>query len=326
MDARIKKIRDATDNSTFIAQPDMAEIKRKPGGERLMVKVHGSCLMAVDSHDSLGLVHNNGVFEAAEIALCRLLLKDGDRVLDIGANIGYYTLLFGGLVSPNGSVFAVEPDAQNYHLLQNNIAENPMAGLVSIRQIALGSQACSARLYHSDSNNGMHRLYASVCCTGDSTEVSVIAGDSLQLAPLDLIKIDIEGYEPAALQGLHSTLADSPNLKILSEFSPLSIWEAGFSPIGFLHEMQKYKFHLFCHELEGWRETAFEAILAELEKIPESAVANFILESEEEKNIQALFQRASNFLLQHGYLRPVVENILFVAPGAVEKARFLIGQ
>jgi len=304
--------------------PEKASLAERPGVP--LVKVHGSYLMQIDSIDSLGLAHNDGVFEAEEVALCRLLLKKGDRVLDIGANIGYFTLLFGGLVSPTGSVFAVEPDAKNYDLLQNNIAENLMAGLVNTRQTALGSQASSARLYHSDSNHGMHRLYASVCCTDDSTEVSVIAGDSLNLAPLDLIKIDIEGYEPAALQGLSLTLADSPNLKILSEFSPLSIWEAGFSPIRFLNEMQKYKFHLFCNESDGWRETSFAALLAELEKIPEPAVASLIRDIEPEKNIQVITQRASNFLIQHGYQRPVVENVLFVAPGAMEEVKLLIGK
>jgi lipopolysaccharide transport system ATP-binding protein len=291
-----------------------------------MVKVHDNYLMEIDSLDSLGLAHNNGVFEAEEVALCRLLLNKGDRVLDIGANIGYYTLLFGGLVSPTGSVFAIEPDAKNHHLLQKNLAENLMAGLVSAHQVALGVQAGSARLYHSDSNNGMHRLYASVCCTDDSTEVSVIAGDSLELAPLDLIKIDIEGYEPAALKGLSSTLAHSPNLKILCEFSPLSIWEAGFSPIQLLDEMQKHKFHLFCHAPDGWHETSFELISAQLEKIPEPAIASLIRDFEQEKNNRSLEQRASDFLIEHGYSRPVVENVLFVAPGAMEKVSLLIGK
>lgn len=289
-----------------------------------LVKVHGSYLMEVDSLDSLRLVPNDGVFGAEEIALCRLLLKKGDRVLDIGANIGYFTLLFGGLVSPTGSVCAIEPDAKNYQILQNNIAGNQMAGLVNACQTALGSQAGSAKLYHSDNNNGMHRLYASVCCTDDSSEVSVIAGDSLGLAPLDLIKIDIEGYEPAALQGLSSTLAESPNLKILSEFSPLSIWEAGFSPIKFLHEMQKHKLHLFCNEIDGWREISYEAMVTELEKIPEPAVANLIHFFKQEGNFQIVEQQASCFLIQHGYFRPIVENILFVAPGTMEEVSFLI--
>ncbi|EKD97879.1 MAG: hypothetical protein ACD_23C00695G0001, partial [uncultured bacterium] len=291
-----------------------------------LVKVHDRYLMEIDSLDSLGLACNDGVFEAEEVALCCLLLNKGDRVLDIGANIGYFTLLFGGLVSPTGNVFAVEPDAKNYDLLQKNLARNPTAGLVSSHQTALGSQASSARLYHSDSNNGMHRLYASVCCTDDSTEVPVIAGDSLNLAPLDLIKIDIEGYEPAALQGLSSTLAHSPNLKILSEFSPLSIWEAGFSPIRFLNEMQNHKFHLFCNESGGWRETSFESILAELEKIPESAVAGFLQGFAQERNIQVIVQQAADFLIQHGYSRPVVENVLFVAPGAMEQVNLLINK
>lgn len=307
-----------------VEAPARANMEESP--DVTLVKVHDDYLIEIDHLDSLGLAHNNGVFEAEEVALCRLLLNKGDRVLDIGANIGYFTLLFGGLVSPAGRVFAIEPDTKNFQILLRNIEKNLMAGVVNAHQIALGSQDGSARLYHSDSNNGMHRLYASVCCTDDSTEVSVIAGDSLELAPLDLIKIDIEGYEPAALLGLSSTLAHSPNLKILSEFSPLSMWEAGFSPRHFMREMQKLKFHLFCHESDGWHETSFATILAELEKIPESDVKRLIQGFKQEKNIQAIIQHASDFLIQHGYSRPVLENVLFVAPGAMEQVSLSLGK
>lgn len=53
--------------------------------------------------------------------------------------------------------------------------------------------------------------------------------DDLGLAPLECIKIDIEGFEPQALRGLLQTLQDSPRVKILSEFSPLSIMEGGIA-------------------------------------------------------------------------------------------------
>ena len=83
---------------------------------------------------------------------------------------------------------------------------------------------------------------------------------------------------------------------------------------------------MFCNESDGWRETSFAALLAELEKIPEPAVASLIRDIEPEKNIQVITQRASNFLIQHGYQRPVVENVLFVAPGAMEEVKLLIGK
>lgn len=286
------------------------------------VQVHGNCLMEVDSLDSLELLTNKGAFEAEEVELCRLLLNQGDRVLDIGANIGYFTLLFGGLVSTTGSVTAIEPDVKNYHLLQKNIATNKMLGLVNTHQIALGDQASSARLYRSDDNNGMHRLYASVCCTNDSTEVSVVAGDSLALAPLDLIKIDIEGYEPAALQGLSKTINKSPNLKILCEFSPLSQCEADFSPIDFMIEMREHGLRLITYGDVQWVETDINDVISELRKVSGTVVRDFITTlkgSGQSIPVKIIAQRAGQFLKEMGYGRPMLENVLFVAPGAWNK-------
>ena len=289
-----------------------------------LVTVHGHYRMAIDKHDSLCLLRNNGLFETEEVALCRLLIARGDHVLDIGANIGYYTLLFAGLVGETGSVSAIEPDAENYRLLRENLALNSLAGIIQTHQVALGGQTGTAKLYQSDNNNGMHRLYASVCCTDQATETPVITGDSLNLAPLDFIKIDIEGYEPAALQGLSSTLKKSPNLKILSEFSPLSIWEAGFSPITFLDSMQQHGFYLFCHESGCWCRQSYETFHVELNKISPTVISAFLLELKSEKNIQTIVQYAADFLKKQGYSRPVLENVLFVAPSAMNQVTTII--
>lgn len=309
-------------NACMLQTEDIARSNDKE--VEALVSIHGQYLIEVDRLDSLGLKQNNGIFEVDEVSLCRLLIKEGDRVLDIGANIGYFTLLFAGAVSSEGKVIAIEPDVDNFQLLQRNIALNKLTDRVKTYSLALGSQANSARLYHSDSNNGMHRLYPSVCCTLDSTEVSVVVGDSLDLVPLDFIKIDIEGYEPAALKGLYSTIKSSPRLKILSEFSPLSMWEAGFSPTSFLREMQQHEFQLFCLEDKQWREKSFDDLHSELAKIPPSEVATFISDLKQTKDIQETFKRADEFLRKHSYMRPMVENILFVASAVAEEVRVAI--
>lgn len=279
------------------------------------VRVHCHHFIEVDAADSLALRANHGVFEPDETRLCRQLINCGDRVLDIGANIGYYTLLFSDLVSPHGHVTAIEPDRQNFSYLQRNLAGPVADGTVSLHQVALGSETHSARLFRSDENAGMHRLYDSVCCSGDSTEVAVIKGDSLELASLDFIKIDIEGYEPAAFQGLAATLKRSHKLKILCEFSPLSLWEAGFSPIAFLEEMRAYGFHLLVKDNHAWQIGAFDEIILALQQIPASAVTQFISSLKRADGEQAISQQAAAFLEHHGYRRPLLENMLFVAPG-----------
>lgn len=283
------------------------------------VTVHGRHLLEVDAADSLGLVANHGVFEPCETALCQSLIGPGDRVLDIGANIGYYTLLFCDLVSPSGSVTAIEPDPENFARLQRNLSAQVADGRARLHRVALGSEACTARLYQADESAGLHRMYSSVCCNDNGTDVAVITGDSLDLAPLDFIKIDIEGYEPAALRGLARTLENSPNLKILSEFSPLSLWEAGFSPIAFLEEMRSLGLRLVTHGDGRWNACGYDEFIQALHKVPSSAADAFIAEIRRDHQgapVQVIGRQAVAFLDRLGYTRPMLENVLFVSAGA----------
>ncbi len=275
-----------------------------------------SSLSEVDAADGLGLRDYHGVFEPEETALCQQLINCGDRVLDIGANIGYYTLLFSDLVSPGGRVTAIEPDQDNFLCLQRNLADQVADGVANLHQVALGDETQPDQLFQADKNAGMHRLYASLCCSSDSTEVAVIRGDSLELGALDFIKIDIDGYEPAALRGLAATLLQSPRLKILCEFSPLSLWEAGFSPLLFLEEMRAYGFRLVVQDKQVWREGTFDEMEQALKQIPPLAVATLINDLKSVVSIQDITQQAAAFLDQHGYRRPLLENILLVANGA----------
>lgn len=280
------------------------------------VLVHHTHLIQIDAFDSLGLHANNGVFEPEETILCQQLIQCDDRVLDIGANIGYYTLLFCDLVSPDGHVTAIEPDQKNFEILQQNLASQYSNQTVSLHQTALGESARSAQLFHATENMGMHRLYASVCCSDQSTEVSVIKGDDLALAPLDFIKIDIEGYEPAALSGLANTIQQSPHLKILCEFSPLSLWEAGFSPMIFLNEMRTYGLRPIVRNKQHWETIKFDELTRALELIPESAITSLTAQLQDIDNQQTIHKQAQAFLDHYNYPRPVLENMLFVAPDA----------
>jgi methyltransferase, FkbM family len=180
----------------------------------------------VDSADSLDIA-KAGIFEPVETALAQILIKPGDRVLDIGANMGYYTVLFADWVGPSGIVNAIEPDPYNFALLNENTQDFQKEDRVRLHALALSEATGTAKLFRSKDNVGMHRLYDSICCDGSFTEVAVCCGDDLALAPLDFIKIDIEGFEIFALRGLSNTLANSPNVKILCEFSPISMMEAG---------------------------------------------------------------------------------------------------
>ena len=281
------------------------------GPEGPVCTVHGQDFQ-VDEADSLGLLASGGIFEPAETSLCRDVVRPGQRVLDVGANIGYYTVLLAQLVGESGSVVAVEPDPDNALLLQKNCRAALAQGVVRIHQAAMGQASGQAELFRAPDSGGMHRLYSSVCCGNDTTSVQVLKGDDLGLAPLDFLKIDIEGYEPAALDGLEETMATSPNLSILCEFSPLSLWEAGFVPQDFIRRMLGRGFGIQVLQNKTWVPQEPQELLQDLDRLQKGEVREFLdgLHSLAGQSGR-IEHEARSFLNRMEYLRPVVESLYF---------------
>jgi hypothetical protein len=149
--------------------------------------------------------------------------------------------------------------------------------------------------------------------------------DSLDPAPLDFIRINREGCEPAAFHNLAVILKRSPRLKILCQFSPCSLWAADFSPIAFLEQMRAQGFHLLVQDQQAWRTGSFDEITLALQQIPALAATQFISNLNRADGDQAVSRQMAAFLEQHGYRRPLSENMLFVAPGAWQTVLATLG-
>ncbi len=263
----------------------------KPDIKPSEYQVRADCnrLIEGDTANNLQLRIDHDGFEQEKIMLCQQLINCGDRVLDIGANTGRYTLLFSDLVSPGGSVTAIEPDQDNFLCLQRNLAHQVATGTVRVHQIALGDDRLSNLFFEHD---------------------------SFELEALDFIKIGVSGHEPIVLRSLAAILKRSPKLKVLCEFSPVTLWAAGFSPPAFLEEMRAYGFRLIVQDKQEWCEGTFDEIEQALKLIPPSAVAVFISNLKSSGTIQDMNRQAAVFLEQYAYPRPLLENILLVADGA----------
>lgn len=263
----------------------------------------------VDRDDSLGILAN-GVFEPEESLLCQSLIRPGDRVLDVGANAGYFSVLFAECLGSAGVIHAFEPDPDNFALLSANTKDFADAGRIVLHKLALSNQAGIASLFKSKDNVGMHRLYESVCCEG-LISVKASRGDALGLAPVDFIKIDIEGYEPFALQGLETTLQNSPEVKILCEWSPLSMLEAGALPTQFLSWMSNLGFHPLAWDGSCWSAAACGDLPEQAEKLERLNMKEFCA-SLKTADQQAIIAAAEQIMIACDYGRPVLENLLFV--------------
>ena len=167
-----------------------------------------------------------------EISLIRTYLKEGDTVLDIGANIGFYTRIFSRAVGAKGKVFAFEPDRDNYGKLQKNIA-----GLTNVQpeNKAVSAETGVIKIYISPMLNVDHRTYP-VDDYESIEEIPCVALDRFLPAGqrVDFIKIDIQGFEVSAFRGMTALLARNPDIKIVSEFWPYGLAKAGSGSREFL--------------------------------------------------------------------------------------------
>ena len=271
----------------------------------------------VDELDSLEL-KINPIFEPEETRLCMALISPGDTCLDIGANIGYYTVLFSHYVGSTGKVIAIEPDPENFLLLKQNCSQDIASNIASLHQVALGEEAGMAPLFKSKDNHGMHRLYSSVCCSSDSSTVSVIRGDSLNIGVVDFLKIDIEGYEPPALSGLKNTISASKTIKILTEFSPLSIREAEFSCRSLVEMLLEHELVPLENVNSVWQPLHHNNLLAASDIADQIDIAALTKNMKNQSNTQ-IAESAATALLAVGYPRPLLENLVWVPRTNIEE-------
>ncbi len=157
-------------------------------------------------------------------------LAPGAVVVDVGANLGYYTCIAAKAVGPNGHVHAVEPTPDTVQLLNRNVAING-AGNVTVHEVAAASES-GERAFNltevSDSNN----LYSGHpnADTRETVTVKAVRLDDLVEGRADLIKVDAEGAEPEVLAGMEDLLSRSSGARLLIEWNPACLRSAGFSP------------------------------------------------------------------------------------------------
>lgn len=179
-----------------------------------------------------------------EAELYRARIKPGMTVLEIGANVGFFTLLFSGLAGEQGRVLAFEPDPSNFRLLEKSAAESGRAN-ITCRQAAVSDRSGTLKLFISEENRGDHRVYdcgdGRGCVDVQAASIDEVLGAG---GRADFIKMDIQGAEYRALLGMERTVRNSPGLAMLCEFSPGLIRKAGDSPAALLEKLSEYGFGL----------------------------------------------------------------------------------
>jgi FkbM family methyltransferase len=164
--------------------------------------------------------------DRAERDLLRKILFQGAIVADVGANIGIYSQFLSRCVGPAGLVHSFEPSLDNFRRLS---AATRHLSNVRLTQVAVGERSGEWKLYISDKLNVDHRAYKSEGDLRRSVPIEMVALDDY-FRPgqgVDLIKMDIQGYELHALRGARRVLQENSDINLLLEFWPAGLKQAG---------------------------------------------------------------------------------------------------
>jgi FkbM family methyltransferase len=153
-----------------------------------------------------------GYYEKKYVLIWEKFIGENSVVIDIGANIGYYSIVASQLAK-HGSIYAFEPASQTYQSLLGNIQANDLANVRPL-QLAAFSESLEKQLFISQANNiGMTGLKKTMNFGNKIEKVQAVALDEWveqnKIGKIDLVKIDIEGAEFLALKGMAQTLKKS---------------------------------------------------------------------------------------------------------------------
>ena len=187
-------------------------------------------------------------FEPETTRLFEKLVQPGMTVVDVGAHIGYYTLLSARLVGNSGSVCAFEPCPATHHLLLENIDRN---GFNNVRcmPLAVSDRDGEVHLFVSAVNTGAHSIYGGAAGTSNSVTVQCTTLDSFfseeGWPPVDLVKVDVEGAEKAVFDGMRELSQRNPGLRVIWEFNPRCQRVAGIKGEDLFASLQELGFSRF---------------------------------------------------------------------------------
>jgi FkbM family methyltransferase len=189
------------------------------------------------------LLFRAGLMGRGDLQLFECLLRPGMTVVDVGANQGIFTMACADLVGPAGTVIAFEPDPEMFAALRNNVTANGKSR-VELHQAALSSGEGLLTLRRSALNRGDNRLQAEPGGAG-SVKVPVTTLDRmLEGRPVDLVKMDVQGWEGAVLKGMNKCLKASRPPQIHLEICPYLLARAGSSFAEVHHHLADHGYEL----------------------------------------------------------------------------------
>jgi len=188
--------------------------------------------------------YKDNAYESFSTEVVNNYLKDNSVFVDVGAHYGYYSVL-ASKAKKNVEVVSIEPVEENFKILEKNIKLNnvekstiynmAISDKNSIREFNVTEASDSAGFYNHPLTKSKKKI-----------QVKTRSLDSLlKNKKVDFIKIDVEGHEISVLSGMKKTISDNKKLKILIEFNPKILENAGFKPEDLITKIEGYGFEVY---------------------------------------------------------------------------------
>lgn len=200
--------------------------KMLPKTQYARFEVQGHDMVVKMQRNMIQTMYYRNIYEPETTAYMKKHIKKGDVVVDVGANIGYFTLIMARAVGPTGKVLAFEPSDELRAILQRNVKVNGYSDRVEIFPHAVSDNIGTATFFL-NRGHGQNSLIPRKG-TVEVMKVKTTTLDKvLEAYPTTkIVKIDVEGAESDVLRGMKKTLNRIRNLAIIFEFLPT---HTGFS-------------------------------------------------------------------------------------------------
>ncbi len=224
-------------------------------------------------------IEQAGFWEPLESSVVAGLLKPGDVFVDLGANIGYYTVLAAQACGPRGKVYAFEPEPSNIGLLNRNVALNGL-GNVTIVDAAASNSTGFAELYLSTENQGDHRLYDNEQRSSHVRvrEVALDEWFSERDNRVDFVKMDTQGSEARIIDGMLELIsANWRRMRMIVEFWPFGLQGAGDSAAVLVERLRRFDWTVYKldESLPQQVPTSWDELLVDAETVYHPSTRHF---------------------------------------------------
>jgi FkbM family methyltransferase len=198
------------------------QIRKRVNPTPYILPYHGVELTCYpDSEQSSAAIYFHGMPDYWEMSFAKAYLRSGDAALDIGANIGVYSLLFASLVGRDGIVHAFEANEHSAKRLAAQLEHNNLAN-ITIHRKAVSNTTGKAYFGFAESSATQHLARLDESAEKGNAVDCIALDDFEPWQSFALVKIDIEGAEPLAIEGAKKRLSEMPPKVILLELAGYS--------------------------------------------------------------------------------------------------------